>query len=311
MRRKAALALGAGLLTLPPALRAQSLIPIRAGGVPEDSVTPALWAVQAGLFRKRGLDVTIDAQRSGSATTAAVIGGAYQFGKSSLIALISAHAHDVPLVLIAPAGVYVSNAHSGLIVKAGSPIRTGADLNGKTIAVSALNDLYTIGTYSWVDAHGGDASTVKLVEIPIGAVAQAVVSGRVDAGNTIDPELADALRTKQVRYLADTDAAIAPHFIYTAWFTTTDYLRANPATVAKFRDALREAAGYANAHPAQTVAVLAKFSGVDPGVVAKTSRILYGTTLDPALLQPVINATAKYKVIPAPFDARDFIDAGS
>jgi NitT/TauT family transport system substrate-binding protein len=306
--RRSALAAAAAVLAAAATARAQGLTSIKIAGVPEDSITPALWAQQSGIFRKHGLDVQIDAQRSGSAVAAGVAGGAYAIGKSSLIALIAAHAHNVPIVIIAAGGMYVTpHYNAGMIVRTDSPIRTGADLNGKTIAVSSLNDLYTIGVDAWTDAHGGDASTVKLVELPISAIFEAVVSGRVDVGNTINPDLQDALATGKVRFLADTNGAIAQQFMYTAWFTTRDYLKDNPRVVAEFRDSIREAAIYANAHLPQTVDALSKFSGIQPSVIAKMARITYGTSLDPKLIQPLINATAKYKVIPAPFDARDLI----
>jgi NitT/TauT family transport system substrate-binding protein len=308
MTRGRALVAGAALAALPLAARAQSLTPIEAGGVPEDGMTPALYAQEAGILRAHGLDVHFAAQRSGSATTAAVIGGAYALGKASVMSLINAHVHGVPLVLIFPGGVYKSGStHSGMIVRADSPIKTGADVNGKLVAVSALNDLYTIGAYAWVDAHGGDWTSLKLLEIPISAITEAVVSGRVDVGNLTDPFFTSALDTKKVRLLADTDAAIAPQFALTAWFATRDYVRANPAIIQAFRAALHEAAIYANNHHAQTVDAIAKFSGQDPSVVARMNRMAYGTELDPKLIQPLIDDAAKFKVISAGFDARDFI----
>jgi len=305
--RRRALTAAMAFVVAPAAVRAQSVTVIKAASVPEDGLTPALWAEQAGLFRKYRLDVQIDAQRSGSATTAAVVGGAYAMGKASIMSLINAHVHGLPLVLVFPGGIYHANPHSGIIVKSDSPIRTGADLNGKIVAVSALNDLFTIGAFAWVDAHGGDWSSLKLVELPVGAVLEAVLSGRVDAGNTGEPFLSSALDTKRVRFLADTDSAIAPQFLLTCWFTTIDYARNNPRVIRAFRAALREAAIYANGHHAQTVDAFAKFSGMEPSVVAKMARMVYGTELDVRLVQPVINAAAKYKAIAEPFDARDFI----
>jgi NitT/TauT family transport system substrate-binding protein len=308
LSRRLALGLGAAALAAPHAALAQAATPLKIAGVPEDSITPALWAQQSGIFRKYGLDVAIDAQRSGSSVAAGVAGGAYQFGKSSLMALVAARAHNVPIVVIAPGGMYyASNPINGLIVKIDSPLRTGADFNGKTIAVSSLGDLYTVGTYAWIDKTGGDWSSVKLVELPISAVFEAVVSGRIDAGNTIVPDLQAALATGRVRNLVDTNSAIASRFMYTAWFTTADYAKSNRTVVDKFRSALREAASYSNAHKDQTVEVFAKFSGMDPAVVTKMNRTTSGTSLDPQLIQPLINATARYKVIPAAFDARDFI----
>ncbi|HXP94553.1 MAG TPA: ABC transporter substrate-binding protein [Candidatus Binatia bacterium] len=306
--RRSAIGLGAAALLAPHAVRAQGVVSIRAAGVPEDSITPALWAQESGIFRRYGLDVQVDAQRSGSAVAAGVAGGAYQFGKSSLMALIAAHAHNVPIMIIAPAGMYdASNPITGLLVKTDSPVKTGADLNGKTIAVSSLGDLYTVGTYAWLEKTGGDWSSVKLVELPISAIFEAVVGGRVDAGGTIVPDLQVALATGRVRSVADTNAAIAPRFIYTAWFTTADYVKNNRPIVQKFRAALRESVLYTNTHKAQTVEVFARFSGMDPAVVAKMNRTDDGLTLDPRLVQPLINATAKYKVIPKAFNAREFI----
>jgi NitT/TauT family transport system substrate-binding protein len=214
----------------------------------------------------------------------------------------------VPVVLIFPGGIYrPAIPHSGMIVRSDSPIKSGADLNGKLVAVSALADLFTIGAYAWVDSHGGDWTSLKLVEIPAAAIFSAVVSGRVDVGNTVDPYLRSALDSKQVRFLADTDSAIAPEFVETCWFTTRDYARANPRVIAGFRAGLHAAAVYANDHHAQTVDVFAQFTKMDPGVVARMTRMIYGTELDPRLIQPVIDDAAKYKVIPGAFDASDFI----
>lgn len=308
MTRRTSLALTAAALAAPQIGRAQSLTAIKAGGVPEDSITPALWAAQSGIFRRYGLDVVVDAQRSGSAVAAGVAGGAYQFGKSSLMALIAAHSHNIPIVIVAPGGMYdASHPINGLIVKIDAPLRTGADFNGKTIAVSSLGDLYTVGTYAWIERTGGDWTSVKLVELPISAVYEAVVTGRIDGGNTIEPDLHAALATGKVRDLTDTNASIAKRYMYTAWFTTADYAKNNRDVVERFRSAIREATAYTNAHKAQTVDVFAKFSGMDPAVVAKMNRTDGGLSLDPQLLQPLINATARYKVIPAAFDARDFI----
>lgn len=311
LTRRRAIAAGLAFAAAPSATSAQGLTTIKGAGVPEDGMTPALWAEHAGIFRAHGLDVQITAQRSGAATTAAVVGGAYQMGKASGMSIINARSHGLPVVLVFPGGIYrITNPHSGIIVKADSPIKTGADLNGKVIAVSALNDLYTIGADAWIDSHGGDWTSIKLVELPVRAVFDAVVTRRVDAGNTVDPFLRAALDTKKVRFLADTDSAIAPEFLETCWFTMSDYAQKNPQVIAAFRASLHEAAIYANAHHAQTVDVFAQFSGMQPDVVARMSRQIYGTELTPQIVQPVINAAAKYKAIPQSFDARDFIAPG-
>jgi hypothetical protein len=44
-------------------------------------------------------------------------------------------------------------------------------------------------------------------------------------------------------------------------------------------------------------------------VFAKMPRVKSALTVDPKLIQPLIDACAKYKAIPASFDARELIDS--
>ncbi len=72
---------------------------------------------------------------------------------------------------------------------------------------------------------------------------------------------------------------------------------------------MTDSAKYIVGHPADTVNVLAKFSSVDPAVIERTHRIGYAP-LDAKYIQPVIDICAKYKAIPAAFDAKEIIAAG-
>ena len=125
--RRAAFVATASAALLPRVARAQTLRTLKIAGVPEESITTALWAAQSGAFRRNGLDVQIEAQRSGSAIAAGVAGGAYAIGKSSLPSLIEAHVRGVPFVVIAPGGLYQSgHSNNALLVRTDSTIRTGA-----------------------------------------------------------------------------------------------------------------------------------------------------------------------------------------
>jgi NitT/TauT family transport system substrate-binding protein len=280
------------------------------GAVPEESVTPALWAQQSGMFRKAGLDVDVQSASSGTAIAAGVAGGSYAIGKSSLVAVITAHAKGLPFVFVAGGSLYNTKfPYSVLAAKADSPLKTAADLNGKVLAVPALNDLTTYATKAWVDSHGGDSSTLKLLELPFAQIADALAAGRVDAGFLADPILQQALDTKKVRIFAHAFDAVSLQFMVTGWFVTADYAAKNQANLEKFARVMRESASYVVAHPADAVNVLAKFSKVDPEVIAKTHRIGY-SPLEAKYIQPVIDICAKYKAIPAAFDAKDLIAPG-
>jgi NitT/TauT family transport system substrate-binding protein len=289
--------------------RAQALTPIRMAGSVNDDVTPMLVALANGSLKRAGMDVTLDKATSGSAVSAGVVGGTYQIGKSSVAGLITAHAKGFPFVFVAPGGLYESKAPvTALMVRADSAIRNGADLNGKTVAVSSIGDLYTLSLKGWVDQHGGDSTTLKLTEIPLSSVPAALEAGRIDAGCLEEPEVSEALESGKTRVIGHMFDSIAPRFMYTGWFSTLEFATQNRPLLDRFRAAFRDAANYSNAHHAETVAVSSQFTLIDPAIVAKGTRVTAQTVLDPKLIQPVIEASAKYKTIPASFDARDMID---
>ena len=308
--RGAVLAGAAAALAVPSTVRAQQTQHLKLAGVPEDSITPALYAEDAGLFRRAGITVEIAPERSGSAIASGIAGGAFDIAKSSLVGLIVARAKGIPFVLVAAGGVYSSTAPVvGLLVKADAPVKTAADLNGKTIAVSALGDIYSLSMSAWMEKNGGKPDSVKQLEFPVGAVPDALIAGRVDAGPVIEPILQAAVDAGKVRVIGHPFDAIAPRFLYTAWFAMTDWTAAHVPEALAFNHAMRDASVYSNAHKPESVDRLAKYTSIAPATIAKMTRVECGSVLDPKLIQPVIDACAKYKVIPAPFDARDMIAA--
>ena len=309
LTRRTALAAVAGSLLVPSAVFAeQKLATITMAGLPEDSATPVLYGISSGAFRKAGLDVAMQVQRSGPAVASGIAGGAYQIGKVSLNPLIDAHGRGIPFVIVAPGGLSTKeNPIAGLMVRTDSSFKKAADLNGKTIAVGALNDIFTLAMRTWMEKNGGDPATLKLVEIPISAIGAAIEAGRVDAGSANEPILGAALESGKLRVLAHTFDALSPRFMFTAWVAMRAWADANRKDVQAFARVVHESAIYSNAHHANTVDDIAKFTGLDPANVKKMSRTEGATSLDASLIQPVIDAAAHFKDIPARFDAKDLI----
>jgi NitT/TauT family transport system substrate-binding protein len=310
-RRRLVAGLATVALAGPRALRAQSLTPLMLAGVPDDSITPVLYGIQSGLFKSYGLDVKLAPERSGPAITSALIGGTYQFGKASISPLVLAHAKGLPFTIVAAGGIYNASAPiDGMFVRADSPYKTGADLNGKTFGVYGIGDIFTISTKAWMLKTGGDPATIKLLELPISAMVPAIESGRIDAGSMNEPALQIALSSSKLRLIAHAWDAIAPRFLYTAWFASTNYAAANPAVVISFEKAMHDAAAFVNAHESETVDLIAGFTSVDPAVIRKMTRVEQGVSLNPALIAPVIDAMARLQYISSAFDARALLYKG-
>src|ERR1700691_6204952 len=102
---------------------AQTAMPVlRLGTTMSDDYTPILYAVHAGLFKKAGIDVQVTVLPNGSAIAAAVAGGALDIGKASLVSLMAAHVHGVPIVLVAAGAMYnAKSPYAELVMPADAP----------------------------------------------------------------------------------------------------------------------------------------------------------------------------------------------
>ena len=273
-----------------------------------DTATSGIYAVSAGLFKKAGLDAQMQLLTSGAAATAAVAGGAAQFGIGSLVNIIAAHVKGIPLTLIAPAGVVTADVpYSQFVVNKDAPIKTAKDLNGKTIGTPGLKDMDTVAVMNWVDKNGGDSTTLKFIEMSGPVALAAIEQGRIDGADLNTPTLTRGLEGGNVRALAQVFDAIAPRFANTGWFTTGDFAAKNQAVVQKFARVMADAATYCNAHHADTVALVAQNAKLDPKLVARMARITFGDYLRPSEIQPLIDVAFKYKTIGKTFDARELI----
>ena len=302
-------ALAVSLLAAPAAAPAQTApTTIHIGGVFSDDMTPVFWAVKAGLFKREGLDVQIVASNSGSAMAAAVSSGAYEFGKSSLLSSVNAHLRGLPLEVIASGAVYDSkNPFAALCVNPESTSATGKDFEGKTVGTPSLNDLNQLVISAWVDAHGGDPKTLKFIELPNSTAPAAIAQKRVEGAILLQPSLAEAVATKEVKPIGNAYDAIANSFVFASYFTSADYAKAHPDIVAKVAKVIYESAAYTNKHHAETAAMMADATKIPVATVEKMPRVDGATSMNPAQYQSVIDAAAKFKMIPKSFPAREML----
>lgn len=300
------------LAAWPRTARAQAtaapLTTIHVASAADDTVTPVLYALHTGAFAAAGLDVVLQKTSSGSAVAAAVASGAMDFGRGTILPLVSAYARGVHFVLVAASTLHVNgDPDSGLLVLTDSPARSARDLNGAIVSVAGLYDLNWLATKTWLDAGGADVASIRFIEIPNSAVLAALQDGRITGGTLSEPFMSLALHSGKARYLGNIVGAIAPNLIESAWYTTADYAAKNPDVVRRFRHVVETATTYTNAHHAETVDLLAAFTGMDPGTIGQIHRAVSGTSLDAKQIQPMIDAAAKFKVIPQTFSASALI----
>jgi NitT/TauT family transport system substrate-binding protein len=285
---------------------AQTLPVVRLATTLNDSGAGAYYALEMGYFKKAGLDVRIVSLNSAGLMGSSVASGALDIGETGVSVIAAAHERGLPFVMIAPAGLYSSKAPtSATLVAKNSPIKTGADLNGKTVGLRDINSPAYVGTRAWIDRNGGDSKTVKFVEIPDSATAAALGQGRIDATTISEPDLENAIKGPDARLLADSYNAIAPEFLLGAYFTTKDYASAHPEIVRAFASAMAEAYRWANRNHAKTAEILEKYT--KQRVQPTMPRVVYAERLSPAIVQPLIDAAAKYGALKNSFPANELL----
>ncbi len=311
MRLLLALLMAGGLVAI-PAAQAQSQAPltvIRAVGPPNDGFKAVFYGVKSGIFKKYGLDVQTSIVASGAAAAAALSGGAADIAYTNILTLIQAWTHNVPMVFVSPGNLQKTGmSQTNLLVLSDSPIKTGKDMNGKTLGSSSLRDINAAASLAWIDKTGGDTKTVKVVEVPASAGAAFLTEHRADAVVLNEPAVSQAIATGKIRILAPPYDAVGSGM--TAGFAAmAPYVAANRDAMDRFAKAMHEASTYTNAHMAETVDMVAAYSGATPEVVAKSVRFVDADYLEPRYLQPMIDLCAHYQLIDKNFPAADVISS--
>jgi len=296
-----------GLANARPAA-AQTAQPVRISGGALDITASGYYALDGGFFSKVGLNPGMVAVANGAAAAAAIVSGTLDFGCINIVALSSAHENGIPFVWAAPAGAYSSQSPTAaMVVAKTSAIRTAKDLEGKTVAVSLLKQLADIALHSWLEKSGANANSIKFVELPYTAMDAALQSGRIDAACIEEPVLSQTLASNG-RLLANGYDALAKQFCEAAWVCTSSYARSNPDVIKKFGDALAMTADWANKNRPLTAKILEKYGKTT--LPADMHRCFYPQRMRASDFQPVVDATARFGVIKAPFKVAEVFAPG-
>ncbi|HEY5350237.1 MAG TPA: ABC transporter substrate-binding protein [Candidatus Lustribacter sp.] len=283
---------------------AQAFGTLDAAGPPNDTGALLFYAADMGFYRKAGLDVKVTALNNSGAISSAIASGAVQVGSFAVSVGALAREKGLPLVMIAPAGLYLSTAPtSGLIVLKDSPIRAASDLNGKTIATRDISNMSYFGAKQWIDKNGGDSKTVRWIEISDTSDAAALKSKRIDAATVSEPALDDAVRGGEIRSLAPIFDAISKRFLISGYFTSEDFATSHPDVVRRFADIIAGTAHWANGNRPATARILEKYAQAP--VLPGSTRVTYAERLAASDVQPVLDLLHNYGLLKTPMHAKD------
>jgi NitT/TauT family transport system substrate-binding protein len=296
----------ASAATLAPATVRAEGGKIRLGSAMVETYAEPYYAVDEGLFTRAGLDIDLSTFPNAGAITQGAAGGAIDVGMADMIQLANAVLHGVPLGFFAGAAMWTSDAPTHFMCAAkNSSVRAAKDLEGQTVAVTALRSISEIAAREWLRVGGADVDKVKILELTFASMPAALARGTVQAAFIGEPFLSAA--GDDVVRIGKPYDAIARQFYIGAWFTTRDWATKNPETARKLVQTVYDIARWANGHHADSAPILAKYTKLDVERIKAMQRTTYATSLDPRLMQPVLDVAVRNKLIERPVAAADLI----
>lgn len=280
--------------------------PIKVGVIPVADFAPVYLAIDEGFFDDAGLKVEAQVMQNAASIAPSVLNGQLQFGTSAVTPFLAAAQKGLPLLAVANAADVAMNPEedvSALVVPKGSEITKPSQLEGKTVAVNALSSIVHVAAAKAIKDDGGDPSKVTFVAMPFPDMMTALSQGRVDAASVVEPFVGISTGAGASVIAHPYTSSFTAGGTFALFFTSDDYAKKNPETVAKFADALAKGSKMAAENPEKVAGVLVKYGKVDPAVATKIQQPGYGDTVDPAALTSAAATMQDLGFLPGPVDA--------
>lgn len=264
-------------------------------------------AEQRGLFAAEGLHVTIVPAISSSTVIADQLAGKYDATLGAYPGYILADALRRADLRILAAASNMAPGGFEVMVPAGSPIHSVADLRGKRVGVNALNNIATLLISSLLTNNGVSPADVTFVPIPFPKMAAALKTREVDSAWLVEPYITAAEESVGATALADVDQGATQGLPIAGYSVTQSWLDKYPKTAAAFRRALLEAQAIANTDLVAVQSGLAAYARV-PRAMAQLAAIpAYPLRPDARLLQRVADLMEQFGMTTEVFNVASII----
>ncbi len=277
--------------------------------IPIVDTLPAFLAVDAGLFAKRDLDVTLIPAANQTIVLGSLVSNSAEIGNSIPPTVLQGREAGIDTVIVANAAnfPYPEPLHVGVLARTGSNIHAAADLAGKKIAVLGTNGYHMVLTKRWLEEKGVDSSKISWTEVGFAQMGDVMRTGQIDAAVSIDP-FYNRIIASGVGYVFDNFIATVPNGVLIDFYVAErGWAAAHKDIVNRFHDALTEAAALIKTDDAAARASLAKWTKQPPDVVAHTSLPDFNMKLEPSQMQFWIDLAKHQGLITGTYDAASFL----
>ncbi|MBN8991749.1 MAG: ABC transporter substrate-binding protein [Rhizobiales bacterium] len=291
---------------------ASDLEKVRVSIIPINDVAPLFVAMQNGYFRELGLEIDTTPSAGGAAGIPGLIGGSFDVVYGNVVSVLLASQQGLDVKVIAP-GTKVDQRETDttpILVRSDSGIKSGKDLEGKSISVNTRNNVIWLYARAWIKATGGDPDKVTFKEIPFPQVEDALRQQRVDASFLVAPFSVISRQKPGLTAIANPYSDIQPGVDVGQYITTGKLLSTKPETIKKFAAGLRKGAEWFNANRTSDaiLAVISGYTKTDASILKSVALGAAPLRSDLTQVKKTMDLMIENKLLTGPIDLAKIID---
>ena len=301
--RRNALVLGAGAGLLPlaaPPLLGQNLTKLRVSVIPVLDVAPIHAAVAQGYFAAEGLEIDTSTTAGGATGLPGLVAGQFRVAFSNVVSILLGVREGLDFRFAAAAVQSQPKAPDmmAVLVRKGSGITGGKQLEGKRVASNTRNNVVWLRGMAWIEKTGGDWKKVNTVEVPFPQMADALAGGQIDAGLFSEPFVTAAMQTHgdKLERIGWFIQETAPGSSVAQYAAMKDDMEKNPELFERFARALYKGTDWVNARLGQPelLNLISGFSRVPAERLKECVFTVYTKSVSDAEIAEVISTMTKF-----------------
>jgi NitT/TauT family transport system substrate-binding protein len=268
------------------------------GVIPIVDVAPIYLGQEQGFFADHDIDLELVQESGGAAAVPGVVAGDFQFSFGNVTSVLLAGSQNVPLRMVAEGNSSTGDPatdFSAVVVSADSPIRSTADLAGKTVGVNNLKNIGEVTIRKVVEDAGGDPDSIQFVELAFPDMPAAVTNGNVDAAWVVEPFLTAATAQGARKVVANFAEAV-DDLTVASYFTTEQYIQQNPDVVDDFQAAIKQSLQYAQDNPDEVRRIITTYTSISADVAATMALPAYPQDINVDSLETVADLMKRYDI---------------
>lgn len=275
-------------------------------GAQATSYPVALYIAHArGFFAEEGLTVE-PVTLAGADALSLVEGGVLDISQTNYVSTFRAVSRDKKVKVVADM-FQAAPGTFALMVPKNSPIKTVADLKGRTILVNALKNVATLAVTAQLRAAGLSEKDVTFTVMPTPDMGEAIHAGQADAGLVSEPFVTANRGALGFRVLADPMSGPTAGLPLAGWMATDEWAVRHPKTLAAFQRAISRAQELASRDRSVIETTLPAYTLIDVKTASEITLGAYPSRLDPVRLQNLADLMLEYKYIRRPIDVTSVI----